>query len=346
LTRLGVCFILLILATAYLGNYAYAQQVFSLELNGFRWDHSELTVVFISGGATSVSLSSARNGFESWYNALQEFAVESPQFEYVAKISFRFLLEGVNTTGSDYDITVSWVESLPNASGICHVEYKAENIVAKAEIKLVETVMAMHEIGHALGLGESNDHQDLMYPIVSMETSDSPSPVDLYGVALSFYWLALGEEWEYEIPKELRYTKNFDESTGKITYVVEPVNLNPTKKEIVTIVAPESTPTESRSEQPKWESWFLIIAGILALFIFVYLAHSSSRHPKPATVSPLFSQPPLVSKIGCPNCGARVTLQDRFCGNCGSPIKTCSACGTANLSNSSYCHSCGRRITP
>jgi len=115
---------------------------------------------------------------------------------------------------------------------------------------------------------------------------------------------------------------------------------------VITPPTPTPTPMPTPTPTPEWEEEILFVAAILALLIFVYLAHLSSRRPKPMTVSPPSYQPSFVPKLGCLNCGAKVSLQDRFCGSCGSPIRMCPACHTANLSNSSYCHSCGRRLTP
>ena len=46
----------------------------------------------------------------------------------------------------------------------------------------------------------------------------------------------------------------------------------------------------------------------------------------------------------CPSCGGKVGSRERFCGNCGSPIRICSTCGAANLTHSPFCHLCGTRI--
>ncbi len=49
--------------------------------------------------------------------------------------------------------------------------------------------VALHELGHSLGLGHSNYTGDLMYAVYTMGTSpESISTLDVYGVATLFAW--------------------------------------------------------------------------------------------------------------------------------------------------------------
>ena len=60
------------------------------------------------------------------------------------------------------------------------------------EVSLNEVDMqnvALHELGHNLGLGHSNYTGDLMYAVYTMGTSlESISTLDVFGVATLFAW--------------------------------------------------------------------------------------------------------------------------------------------------------------
>jgi hypothetical protein len=49
----------------------------------------------------------------------------------------------------------------------------------------------------------------------------------------------------------------------------------------------------------------------------------------------------------CPNCGAKVTAEDVFCGKCGKPVKEelkCVGCGTKVEPGDMFCRKCGARL--
>jgi predicted amidophosphoribosyltransferase len=49
----------------------------------------------------------------------------------------------------------------------------------------------------------------------------------------------------------------------------------------------------------------------------------------------------------CPNCGAKVTAEDVFCGKCGKPVKEelkCVGCGTKVEPGDVFCRKCGARL--
>jgi hypothetical protein len=49
----------------------------------------------------------------------------------------------------------------------------------------------------------------------------------------------------------------------------------------------------------------------------------------------------------CPNCGAKVTAEDVFCGKCGKPVKEelkCVGCGTPVEPGDTFCRKCGARL--
>src|SRR5215510_725674 len=47
-------------------------------------------------------------------------------------------------------------------------------------------------------------------------------------------------------------------------------------------------------------------------------------------------------RMMCPRCGAAVAINNRFCGDCGTPLPwQCSSCGSENLADKRFCGNCG-----
>src|SRR5215510_1150438 len=47
-------------------------------------------------------------------------------------------------------------------------------------------------------------------------------------------------------------------------------------------------------------------------------------------------------RMMCPRCGAAVAINNRFCGDCGTPLPwQCSSCGSENLADKRFCGDCG-----
>src|SRR6516165_10373692 len=53
----------------------------------------------------------------------------------------------------------------------------------------------------------------------------------------------------------------------------------------------------------------------------------------------------MVTSKSCPNCRAEITLDSRFCPQCGAPQSIiCVACGHLNAAGSRYCAQCGAKL--
>lgn len=65
--------------------------------------------------------------------------------------------------------------------------------------------------------------------------------------------------------------------------------------------------------------------------------------PSPAG-APAQSSAPFTS-ISCPQCGARLSADSKFCNKCGAKIKsTCPGCGAAITPGSKFCSQCGQPL--
>ena len=111
-----------------------------------------------------------------------------------------------NENEPGFDIYVNWTESplsnttdevgltsttdLANAIINCTINLAAHTSHGDALSDGDRQNIALHELGHSLGLGHSNYTGDVMYPAYTLlGSADSISTLDIYGVATVFAWM-------------------------------------------------------------------------------------------------------------------------------------------------------------
>jgi hypothetical protein len=154
------------------------------------------------------------------------YAVENAVKEWNARVSNLKLVEITSTSleNDDADIEVQFVEGFGGmVAGATMIKYDDEGLINKATIILPKAAfyveyesdtfgvqyssqkleeIAVHEMGHALGLGHANFAADLMSQRLSNEDTANISECDVTGVLYANQWKLIKNDIEPDSPKE------------------------------------------------------------------------------------------------------------------------------------------------
>lgn len=182
----------------------FAVSYYSIELEGFCWNKFPLRV-FVNMNQWSMPdyALAVREAVDSWTMSVQAYS-DSINSNSLRTISYVFYVGGNNATGS-YDIFISFTanEISPNTVGLTTNKWNPTthepippitiNITtySGAASRLFVKNVAMHEFGHALGLGHASSKNtlngpELMYFSAPTDCMAYPSTLDLYGLAALF----------------------------------------------------------------------------------------------------------------------------------------------------------------
>jgi hypothetical protein len=207
--------IVLLLSSVFLAEGIFAisqvqgqnQNSYSLQIQGIAWDRTSLNILIVTPINVSwwnpVYVNSAIRAIGQWNDAISYFASNYSNFEYLSEMKLESTV--LNTTEAGFDIYVSWTESTLGGTtdevGLASATAQA-NAIINCTIKLATHTahgdalsdgdmqnIALHELGHSLGLGHSNFTGDVMYPAYTLlGSAESISTLDVYGVATVFAW--------------------------------------------------------------------------------------------------------------------------------------------------------------
>jgi hypothetical protein len=208
-------FVLLLSSIFLVGSFSsglivvQAQDVYSVQLQGFAWKHSTLSALIVTADNESWwnpdYINNTLRAIGQWNDGLSDFAANYSDFSYLSNVVVRWDVS--NVTRGGYDLYFNWTESsLSNRSdevGLSKTFINSDNTIVNCSINLAVHTnqgdslrnvdmqnIALHEIGHGLGLGHSNYTGDLMYSLYTLGGPPAGvSSLDAYGVATVFSWM-------------------------------------------------------------------------------------------------------------------------------------------------------------
>jgi hypothetical protein len=220
---------------------AQTGDTYSLQLQGFAWNRITLRALILTPFNESwwnpVYLDCVYRAIGQWNDALGAFSSNYSDFAYLSSLNIQSSVS--NETLLGFDIYVNWtqvsMDETEDQVGLSKLFIESGGRIINSTITLSASTIhgvaisevdaqniAVHELGHSLGLGHSNYTADLMYPAYTLQGSaQSISTLDAYGVARVFAW-KLNESNFYPIRSWL--TENSVSLPSNVPYTNLPVS--------------------------------------------------------------------------------------------------------------------------
>jgi hypothetical protein len=201
----------LVLAACFLSSstvQGQKQNNYSLALQGFVWNHTTLDALIVTADNESWwnpdFQNTALRVIGQWNDAIVAFASNYSDYSYLSNLRIQPTVSNQSQPG--FDIYIVWTESplsnITDELGTSQIFPNYESVIINCTVNLAahtshgdsldegdQQNVALHELGHSLGLGHSNYTGDLMYAYYTRGSAPEPvSTLDAYGVATLFAW--------------------------------------------------------------------------------------------------------------------------------------------------------------
>ncbi|MCW4003892.1 MAG: matrixin family metalloprotease [Candidatus Bathyarchaeota archaeon] len=187
---------------------AQTEDQYILQLQGFAWNQTTLNVLIVTPTNESwwnpVYSNCVLRAIGQWNDAITVFASNYSDYAYLSSLSIQSAIS--NETQPGFDIYINWTQSplieTEDQVGLSKIVVDKGGAIINSTINLAASTnhgvaisegdaqnIALHELGHSLGLGHCNYTADLMYPVYTLQGSAQDiSTLDAYGVATVFVW--------------------------------------------------------------------------------------------------------------------------------------------------------------
>jgi Predicted Zn-dependent proteases len=280
-------------------SFARAQDVYSVDIQGFAWNHSSLSALLVTSQNESwwqdSFVGDAQRAIGQWNDALAAFGANYTGYSYLSSVIVRSTVSNVSMPG--YDLYINWTKSsLSNSSdevGLTKTYVNGDSSIENCTISLaVQTSqgttmrgidiqnIALHELGHGFGLGHCNYTGDVMYAVYSLGSSpEGISTLDAYGVARCFAWMQDTASFH---PVSRWLNVSFVTLPQSVTYVDLPVSA-------------QNQPPQTLEDSPTVQFLLMMLAVLaqpiiavpvlIVILVFVILAAIPRRRRSAVTVS-------------------------------------------------------------
>lgn len=277
-----------LLLTASILGAAQAQQQdqYTLQLQGSAWDKTTLKILIINPQNETwwnpLYINSTIHAVNQWNEAIADFTANYTNFNYLSRLNLIPTI--ANQTKIGFDVTISWAENSTSESGdeiglTVITNDPRSSVVVKAAITLsarntdgvalTETDtqnVALHELGHVLGIAHSNYTGDIMYPTIALNSQvRAISTLDMYGVATMFQWINNPRDF-YPVSGWLKISSVTSPTDIDYKLIVtaenqpKPTLNNPIQEFLLTLLRPEILTI----------TLLLILLGLIATFLKIY----------------------------------------------------------------------------